>query len=61
MRVSTAWRIVSADPHLIVTRHTFGGVQHAAFPNVVPKFYDPNDTLSVAHFDSTFVHFDNNM
>ncbi|KAJ7728259.1 heme peroxidase [Mycena metata] len=46
---------------LIACGHTFGGVQHAAFPNVVPEFSNPNDTLSVAHFDSTFVHFDNNI
>ncbi|KAJ7210136.1 heme peroxidase [Mycena pura] len=46
---------------LVACGHTFGGVQHAAFPNIVPEFNDPNDTLSVAHFDSTFVHFDNNI
>ncbi|KAJ7111057.1 heme peroxidase [Mycena epipterygia] len=46
---------------LVACGHTFGGVQHAAFPNIVPEFYDPTDTLSVAHFDSTFVHFDNNI
>ncbi|KAJ7821314.1 heme peroxidase [Mycena olivaceomarginata] len=46
---------------LVACGHTFGGVEHAAFPNIVPEFYDPTDTLSVAHFDSTFVHFDNNI
>ncbi|KAJ6536084.1 heme peroxidase [Mycena capillaripes] len=46
---------------LLACGHTFGGVEHAAFPNIVPEFYDPTDILSVAHFDSTFVHFDNNI
>jgi hypothetical protein len=40
---------------LICSRHTFGGVEHLAFPNTVPELNDPNNTLSVAHFDSTFV------
>ncbi|KAJ7132504.1 heme peroxidase [Mycena epipterygia] len=46
---------------LVACGHTFGGVQHAAFPDIVPEFNDPTDTLSVAHFDSTSVHFDNNV
>ncbi|KAJ6555634.1 heme peroxidase [Mycena vulgaris] len=46
---------------LVACGHTFGGVQHATFPDIVPEFDDPTDTLSVAHFDSTFVHFDNNI
>ncbi|KAJ7157000.1 heme peroxidase [Mycena crocata] len=46
---------------LVACGHTFGGVQHAAFPNTVPEMNDPNNTLSVQHFDSTFVHFDNNV
>ncbi|KAJ7084267.1 heme peroxidase [Mycena epipterygia] len=46
---------------LVACGHTFGGVQHATFPDIVQEFNDPNDTLSVAHFDSTFVHFDNNL
>ncbi|KAJ6555642.1 putative L-ascorbate oxidase [Mycena vulgaris] len=46
---------------LIACGHTFGGVQHAAFPEIVPELDDPDSTLSVAHFDSTFVHFDNNI
>ncbi|KAJ6488996.1 heme peroxidase [Mycena sanguinolenta] len=45
--------------HLTVDRHTFGGVQQAAFPNIVPILNDPNNTESVAHFDSTSVNFDN--
>ncbi|KAJ7708335.1 heme peroxidase [Mycena rosella] len=46
---------------LIACGHTFGGVQHAPFPEIVPELNDPNNTLSVSHFDSTFVHFDNNI
>ncbi|KAJ6526723.1 heme peroxidase [Mycena capillaripes] len=46
---------------LIACGHTFGGVQHAAFPDIVPELNDPQDTESVAHFDSTNVHFDNNI
>jgi hypothetical protein len=42
-------------------RHSFGGVEHAPFPDIVPEMNDANNTLSVAHFDSTFVHFDNNV
>ncbi|KAJ6471466.1 putative L-ascorbate oxidase [Mycena sanguinolenta] len=46
---------------LVACGHTFGGVQHAFFPTIVPAFTDPNDTMEVAHFDSTFVTFDNNI
>ncbi|KAJ7172936.1 heme peroxidase [Mycena crocata] len=46
---------------LIACGHSFGGVQHAPFPDIVPEMNDPNDTQSVAHFDSTFVQFDNNV
>ncbi|KAJ7239707.1 heme peroxidase [Mycena rebaudengoi] len=46
---------------LVACGHTFGGVQHAPFPDIVPDSNDPNNTQSVAHFDSTFVHFDNNI
>ncbi|KAJ7110609.1 heme peroxidase [Mycena epipterygia] len=46
---------------LIACGHTFGGVQHDAFPDIVPELNDPNSTESVAHFDSTFFHFDNNV
>ncbi|KAF7345939.1 Peroxidase [Mycena venus] len=46
---------------LVACGHTFGGVQHAVFPTIVPELNDPNNTESVAHFDSTFVHFDNNV
>ncbi|KAF7341316.1 Peroxidase [Mycena venus] len=46
---------------LVACGHTFGGVQHAPFPDIVPEMNDPNNTLSVAHFDSTYVQFDNNI
>ncbi|KAJ7288756.1 heme peroxidase [Mycena rebaudengoi] len=41
--------------------HSFGGVQHEQFPDIVPELNDPDSTLSVVHFDSTFVEFDNNV
>ncbi|KAJ7653390.1 heme peroxidase [Mycena rosella] len=44
---------------LIACGHTFGGVQHAAFPD--PEFNDTTNTLSVEHFDTTSVQFDNNI
>ncbi|KAJ7290710.1 heme peroxidase [Mycena rebaudengoi] len=46
---------------LVACGHTFGGVQHAPFPNIVPELNDPNSTLSVAHFDTANFHFDNNI
>ncbi|KAJ7291594.1 heme peroxidase [Mycena rebaudengoi] len=46
---------------LVACGHTFGGVQHAQFPDIVPELNDPNSTESVAHFDSTNLHFDNNV
>ncbi|KAF7343034.1 Peroxidase [Mycena venus] len=46
---------------LVACGHTFGGVQHAPFPDIVPELNDPNSTESVAHFDSTNTHFDNNI
>jgi hypothetical protein len=46
---------------LIRSSHTFGGVQHAPFPDIVQELNDPNNTQSVTHFDSTSVQFDNNM
>jgi hypothetical protein len=42
-------------------RHTFGGVQHATFPTIVAELHDSNNVDSVAHFDTTNTHFDNNM
>ncbi|PPQ66407.1 hypothetical protein CVT26_011276 [Gymnopilus dilepis] len=46
---------------LVACGHTFGGVQHEFFPDIVPQLNDPNNTESVMHFDSTFVTFDNNL
>ncbi|KAJ6473767.1 heme peroxidase [Mycena sanguinolenta] len=46
---------------LVACGHTFGGVQHAPFPDIVPELNDPTSTESVAHFDSTNTHFDNNI
>ncbi|KAJ7830445.1 hypothetical protein B0H14DRAFT_2365899 [Mycena olivaceomarginata] len=43
---------------LDVGRHIFGGVEYAPFPDTMPEIHDPNNNLSLAHFDSTFVHFD---
>lgn len=40
-------------------RHTFGGVQRTAFPDIVPELNDPKNTESNAPFDSTFTTFDN--
>lgn len=42
-------------------RHTFGGVQHNTFPDIVAPFNDTTNTDEVAHFDSTFLAFDNKM
>ncbi|KAJ7433636.1 heme peroxidase [Mycena galericulata] len=44
---------------LVACGHTFGGVQHEPFPEIVPLLNSTNNTESVAHFDSTFVTFDN--
>ncbi|KAF7351709.1 Peroxidase [Mycena sanguinolenta] len=46
---------------LVACGHTFGGVQHSFFPDIVNVLNDPNDTGDVAHFDTTFVTFDNNI
>ncbi|KAJ7731829.1 heme peroxidase [Mycena maculata] len=46
---------------LVACGHTFGGVQHTFFPDIVPELNDPYSTEDVAHFDSTFVTFDNNI
>ncbi|KAJ7805407.1 heme peroxidase [Mycena olivaceomarginata] len=46
---------------LVACGHSFGGVQHDPFPDIVPELNDPNNTQSVQHFDSTNVHFDNNI
>ncbi len=44
---------------LVACGHTFGGVQNAAFPDIVPPGDDPENTSGNVHFDSTFVTFDN--
>ncbi|KAJ7458334.1 putative L-ascorbate oxidase [Mycena galericulata] len=44
---------------LVACGHTFGGVQQSFFPDIVGNLNDPNDTENVAHFDTTFVTFDN--
>ncbi|KAJ7787773.1 hypothetical protein B0H14DRAFT_3579021 [Mycena olivaceomarginata] len=38
---------------LLVCGHTFGGVAHPPFPNVVPDLNDPSNMQSVVHFDGT--------
>ncbi|KAJ6528142.1 heme peroxidase [Mycena capillaripes] len=53
--------VESNAPGLVACRHTFGGVQHDPFPDIVGELNDPNSTEDVAHFDSTFVTFDNNI
>ncbi|KAH8101417.1 putative L-ascorbate oxidase [Cristinia sonorae] len=44
---------------LIACGHTFGGVQHVAFPDIVPPSDDPQNTSGNSRFDTTFTHFDN--
>ncbi|KAJ7614419.1 heme peroxidase [Roridomyces roridus] len=46
---------------LVACGHTFGGVQHTFFPDIVDELNDPEDMEDVAHFDSTSVNFDNNV
>ncbi|KAF7342606.1 Peroxidase [Mycena sanguinolenta] len=46
---------------LVACGHTFGGVQHDFFPDIVNVLNDPTDLADVAHFDTTFVTFDNNV
>ncbi|KAJ7280746.1 heme peroxidase [Mycena rebaudengoi] len=47
---------------LVACGHSFGGVQHEQFPDIVPDLNDPeNNLLSVAHFDTTNTNFDNNV
>ncbi|KAF7369578.1 Peroxidase [Mycena venus] len=46
---------------LVACGHTFGGVQHATFPTIMPDLHDSNNVDSVAHFDTTNTHFDNNI
>ncbi|KAJ7820062.1 heme peroxidase [Mycena olivaceomarginata] len=46
---------------LLVCGHTFGGVAHPPFPDVVPDLNDTSNTQSVTHFDGTPVGFDNSV
>jgi hypothetical protein len=46
---------------LIACGHTFGGVQHTAFPEIVPDLQDHDNLDSNVHFDSTVGTFDNNV
>ncbi|KAH8088913.1 heme peroxidase [Cristinia sonorae] len=39
--------------------HTFGGIQHSAFPDIAPPSSDSRNTDGNAPFDTTFAHFDN--
>ncbi|KAJ7614556.1 heme peroxidase [Roridomyces roridus] len=46
---------------LVACGHTFGGVQHDPFPDIVNEMNLSDNTESVAHFDSTSFRFDNNV
>ncbi|KAF8172217.1 heme peroxidase [Mycena galopus ATCC 62051] len=46
---------------LLACGHTFRGVETLVFRTIVLPFSGSNDTQSVAHFDSPFVTFDNNV
>ncbi|KAH8101415.1 heme peroxidase [Cristinia sonorae] len=46
---------------LIACGHTFGGVQHIAFPDISPASVDPENTSGNSRFDTTFTYFDNNI
>jgi hypothetical protein len=46
---------------LVACGHTIGGVQHSAFPTIVPPSDNPMNTLGNVHFDSTFAAFDNHI
>ncbi|KAJ7636412.1 heme peroxidase [Roridomyces roridus] len=46
---------------LVACGHTFGGVQHSAFPNIVNDFNTTDDSEGVLHFDTTPITFDNNV
>ncbi|KAJ7347732.1 heme peroxidase, partial [Mycena albidolilacea] len=41
--------------------YTFGGVQHASFPDIAPDLNETRNFDSVAHFDSNNSQFDNNV
>ncbi|KAH8107971.1 heme peroxidase [Cristinia sonorae] len=44
---------------LVACGHTFGGVQHVSFPDIVPPSNDPTNTPGQVLFDSTGTQFDN--
>ncbi|KAJ7744575.1 heme peroxidase [Mycena metata] len=46
---------------LVACGHTFGGVQHSVFPNIVNVLADSTSIDDVAHFDSSPVSFDHNV
>lgn len=46
---------------LVSCGHTFGGVQHKFFPDIVPPISDPNNVQGQVLFDSTGSHFDTNV
>ncbi|KAJ7657892.1 heme peroxidase [Mycena polygramma] len=46
---------------LVACGHTFGGVQHSTFPDIVPQLNETGNSQSVAHFDTTSTTFDNNI
>lgn len=46
---------------LVACGHSFGGVQHTAFPDTVDASSDPHNTDGNAPFDSTLAAFDNNV
>lgn len=43
---------------LVACGHTFGGVQHVSFPDVVPASSDPSNTPGNVPFDTTGAQFD---
>ncbi|KAH8102130.1 heme peroxidase [Cristinia sonorae] len=44
---------------LVACGHSFGGVQHITFPDIVPPMNDPTNLSGNAKFDTTFEKFDN--
>lgn len=46
---------------LVACGHSFGGVQHTAFPDIADSSSDPENTSGNARFDTTATHFDNNV
>lgn len=46
---------------LVACGHTFGGVQHVSFPDIVPPSDDPSNTPGHVPFDTTGAQFDTKM